>query len=64
MRDTITKCILIDYESLFLCDLNANKFFSVEECNIITIGSNNIWLLGIIDNVTKEFRLTPTINRE
>lgn len=64
MRDTITKYILIEYESGYLGYLNENKYFSVDECNIITIGTINIWLLGIIDNETKEFRLTPTITRD
>lgn len=62
MMDTISKYILIDYESRFLGYLNKNKYFWIDGCNIITIGSINIWLFGIIDNDTKEFRLTPTIN--
>ena len=61
---TITKYILIVYESRFLGELNANKYFSFDECNIISIGTINIWLLGIIDNYIKEFRLAPAINRD
>ena len=43
--------------------MRTNIYFSTEECNIITIGSINFWLLGTIDNETKEFRITPAINR-
>ena len=44
--------------------LNENKYFSVDESNILTIDSIHIWLLGIIDNQTKNFILTPTLYRD
>ena len=64
MRTAISKYIVIDYESRYLGDLNDNKYFSVDESNILTIGATHIWLLGIIDNQIKYFRLTPTLNRD
>ena len=64
MRDTISKYLLIDYESGYLCSPNDNKYYSVDESNIITISSTHIWLLGIIDNQNKQFRLTHTLKRD
>lgn len=62
MRIAISKLILIDYESEYLGDLNQNKYFSVDESNIITIDATHIQLLDIFDNQTKHFKLTQTFN--
>ena len=50
MRRIISKYIMIEYESGKLWYNIENKFFSCDECNIVSIGNKNIWLLGIIDN--------------
>ena len=64
IRAIISKYLLIDYGSSYLGYLNENKYFSTDKCNIVTICPNQIWLLGIVDNETKNFRITPTINRD
>ena len=43
---------------------NEEKYFSFDECNIICINNKSIWLLGIINNNTKNFRIEPVINRD
>ena len=55
---------MIEYESGKLGYTNENKYFSCDECNIVSIGNKSIWLLGIIDNETKNFRIAPTIERD
>ena len=64
MRITILKYIMIEYESGKLGYFDENKYFSCDECNIVSIGNTSIWLLGIIDNETKNFRISPTIERD
>lgn len=50
MRIIITKYIMIDYESGKLGYINENKYFAVDECNIVTIGNKKygFWVLLII----------------
>ena len=42
MRIIIFKYILIDYESVYLGYENKNKYFSIDECNILFIDNNQI----------------------
>ena len=39
---------MIDYESGKLGYINENKYFAVDECNIVTIGNKKIQVLQII----------------
>ena len=49
---------------MYLDELNENKYYSVDKSDIITIGSTHIRILGIIDNLNKQFRLAPNLNRD
>ena len=63
MRQIISNYINIEYQSNLLGELNSRKYYSVDECNIITINGTQIWLLGIIDNENKDFRIEPILSR-
>ena len=41
-----------------------HNYFSLDECNIISIKGIQIWLLGIIDTESKDFRIEPVLNRD
>ena len=62
-RNIISKYLLIEYESNVLGARNENKYFSIDECNILNIDNIHIWLLGIIDTGTifVELQLFPGI---
>ena len=64
MTQIISKYLNIEYQSNLLGELNLCKYYSVDECNIITIKDTHVWLLGIIDNETKDFRIEPTLSRD
>ena len=61
-RNIISKYLLIEYESNVLGSRNENKYFSIDECNILNIDNIHIWLLGIINTGTKNFLWAPTIS--
>lgn len=52
---------MIEYESGKLGYSNENKYFSCDKCKIVSIGNKSIWLLIIIVNETKNFRIEHTI---
>ena len=64
IRIVISKFLSIDYESNRLGYLNENKYFEIDEYNILNIGNTHIWFLGIIDTENKNFRLSPTFSRD
>lgn len=45
-------------------ELNANKYFSVDESLINRIDGKQVWLLGIIDNASKDFCFQAVFNRD
>ena len=45
-------------------DVNQNGFFSVDECLFAHSNNKQVWILGIIDNTSKDFRLEGTFNRD
>ena len=52
-----------EYRSLPLPDENENGFFSIDESLITHRNGKQIWLLGIINNSTKDFRIEGTYER-
>ena len=52
IRRVIAKYLKIEYQSNFLGEQNANKYFSVDESLINHIDGKQVWLLGIIDNAS------------
>lgn len=62
--EKLSKYLYIEYQTNMLCYPNEEKYFSIDECNIISINNKSIWLLGIINNNTKNFRIEPVINRD
>ena len=39
-------------------------FFSVDESLFVHSNNKQVWILGIIDNTNKDFRLDGTFNRD
>ena len=64
IKRVISKYLKIEYQSNFLGELNANKYFSVDESLINHIDGKQVWLLGIIDNSSKDFHLEAVFNRD
>ena len=62
MRKIISKYINIKYQTTLLGELNLHEYYSVDECNILTIKGTHIWLLGIIDNENKDFQIEHTLS--
>ena len=58
IRNVLKKFLSIKYQSEILGERNSNKHFSVDESLFCSDGNQNqIWVLGIIDNITKKYRL-------
>lgn len=51
------------YEIELLATENENKKFAVDETLITHINGHQVWLVGIINTQTKDFRLIPVYNR-
>ena len=64
IRNVLIKFINIEYASNLLGEEGEQKYFAVDECNIISIKGIQIWLLGIIDTASKDFRIEPVLNRD
>ena len=62
MRKIISKYINIEYQTILLGELDLHKYYSVDECNKLTIKGRYIWLLGINDNENKDFQIEPTLS--
>lgn len=54
----------IIYDTELISDINKNEIFSADECLINHNINRQIWLLGIIDNRNKQFRIVGTLSRE
>ena len=52
------------YNTELLGDVNQFGFFSVDESLFAHSHNKHVWILGIIDNTSKDFRLDGTFNRD
>lgn len=57
IRKVIYQYYLIDYETESLGFINGNQYYSVDESFFILRNNAQLWLLGVIDNTSKDFRL-------
>lgn len=64
MRNIIYEYLNRIYQTDILGDLNTREFFCVEESLFSHKQNKQIWLLGIINNSTKEFRIEGTYSRD
>ena len=56
------KYLKIEYQSNPLGEKDGNKYFSADESLINHYKGRQIWLLGICDNITKNFRIETSYN--
>lgn len=63
-RNIIHRFLFIKYQTELLGELNQAGFFSCDESLFGHCHGNQIWILGIINNNTKEFRLEGSFNRD
>jgi len=64
IRNIIAKYYYIEYQSEILGPKDFNNKYSVDERLIShTKNGEQIWVLGIIDNLSKDFRLDLSLNR-
>ena len=54
----------IVYTNESICEANKNQYFSVDESLINHIDNKQVWLLGIINNSTKDFKIEPSYSRD
>lgn len=47
-----------------LGEKDENKYFSIDESLISHLGGKIVWLLGVIDNIKKEFLLEASFKRD
>lgn len=56
---------IAEYEAEMLGEINQHKFYSIDESLFSHhIHGNQLWALGLTDNITKNFRLVLTKDRE
>ena len=63
IRNIIYKYLKFEYRTTPLAEENENGFFSADESLIAHRNNRQIWLLGIINNTTKDFRIEGTYER-
>ena len=64
IRNVISKYFNIQYQSELLGDIDQQKIFSIDESMFVTDANNNqIWVIGAVDNVTKDFRVDISFKR-
>ena len=64
ISNVLTKFINIKYASNLSGEEGEQKYYAVDDCNIISIKGMQIWLVGIIDTESKHFRIEPVLNRD
>ena len=64
IRKVICKSLKIEYQSTLLGNENEWKYYSADESLINHYNGKQIWLLGICDNNTKEFRIEASYDRD
>ena len=52
------------YETELISEINKNEFYAVDESLISHNNNKQIWLLGLINNSTKEFRIVASYKRD
>ena len=62
-RNLIYKYLLREYQTDLLGELNKDGYFSVDESLFGHCKEHQIWILGIINNTTKDFRLEGAYTR-
>ena len=63
-RNIIYKYMHLVYETEVIGDANKNEFYSADESLITHHNYKQIWLLGVINNTTKKFRIAGSYNRD
>ena len=63
-RNIIYQYMKIVYNSEVISTENNNDYFAVDESLINHINNKQVWLLGIINNNTKDFRIEGAYNRD
>ena len=64
LGDIINKYMKIVYGSETISLTDNREYFSVDESLISHKHNKQIWLIGIINNITKDFRIEGTLNRD
>lgn len=64
LRDVINKYMKLIYESDKISTKNNRDYFSADESLINHKNNQQLWLIGIINNITKEFRIEASFNRD
>ena len=64
IRRIIYKYLSITYQTDILGEENKNDYFSVDESLFTHLNLKQIWILGIINNAKKEFRLEGSFKRD
>jgi len=64
IRKVIYQYYRIVYETESLGVINGNQYYSVDESLFIHRDKEQLWLLGAIDNSSKDFRLEASIRRD
>ena len=64
MRGIIYRYLYIIYQDKNLGDKDEHKFYSMNVSLICHKNSHQLWLLGVVDNTTKEFRIEASFSRD
>lgn len=64
LRLTISHYLRDKYALEYLADENANRKIAIDESLFTHYENKQIWVIGMIDTNTKEFRLVPTFSRD
>ena len=64
LRYVIYRYLYISYQTEPLGESNKNQYFSVDESLFSHRNGKQIWILGIINNTSKEFRLEGSYKRD
>ena len=64
IREVIYRYLFIQYRSETFGDSNNSKYYSVDESLFGHKNISQIWILGAINNSTKDFRLEELLNRD
>lgn len=62
-RDIIYRYLELTYQTGLLGELNQGGYFSVDESLFGHRDNAQIWILGIIDTSSKEFRIEGSLSR-
>ena len=60
LRKIRSKYFKISYQGELLGNLNANRYYSIDESLINHYHAKQVWLLVITDNINKDFRVECT----